>query len=388
MCTIGVLVNIKGKFITFKQIRQVYLLSLFNQPNAVPMTLHKLLMILALFVSLSCWAQEERLLYVADDQGYVNIYDINNGHRLVRKFEVPGTGEYKGISADAKRGKLYLSSYVGDQFVCVDLKTEKIDWSLPINGYPDSQAMTPDGKFIYLPKRHGRGWDVIDADLKKVVAVVPVPYGNPHNTWCSQDGSKMYLAALGNENLYIADVKTHKIIKTVGPFQPNPDDPWGWTQKKHNGPKGIRPFAVTADEKYCYVNLDGVLGYEIGNMETGERIGRVEVQGYEKLRGSHLTTSHGVNIRPDQQEIWVSNDAGPYVHVYDCTVTPHQKIADIKLHRKNGWISFSIDGKYCYPSSGDVIDTQTKAIVAELIESEKLLEIQFQDGEPVKVGTR
>lgn len=61
------------------------------------MTLHKLLMILALFVSLSCWAQEERLLYVADDQGYINIYDINNGHQLVRKFEVPGTGEYKGI---------------------------------------------------------------------------------------------------------------------------------------------------------------------------------------------------------------------------------------------------------------------------------------------------
>ena len=106
------------------------------------------------------------------------------------------------------------------------------------------------------------------------------------------------------------------------------------------------------------------------------------------MRGGHLTTSHGVNITPDQKEIWVSNDAGPYLHVFDCTVTPHQQIADIKLGRKNGWISFSIDGKYAYPSSGDVIDTQTKKIVAQLVESEKVVEVQFENGKAIKTGTR
>jgi DNA-binding beta-propeller fold protein YncE len=330
----------------------------------------------------------ERLLYVAEDQGWVYVYDINDGHRLLRKFEVPDAGEFKGICADPHRGKLYLSSYTNDQLVCVDLKTEKVDWTLPINGYPDSPAITPDGKFIYLPKRHGRGWDVIDTDLREVVAYIEIPYGNPHNTWCSKDGATMYLAALGNENLYIAETQSHSIVSTVGPFEPNPEDPWGWTQKKHKGPKGIRPFAISGDDRYAYVNLDGVLGYEIGDITTGERIARVDVQGYEKLRGSHLTTSHGVNIRPDQKEIWVSNDAGPYVHVFDCTVSPHKQIADIPLNHRNGWISFSIDGRYAYPSSGDVIDTETKQVVAQLVESEKLLEIQFENGQPVRVGAR
>lgn len=333
-------------------------------------------------------AQVERLLYVAEDHGFIYVYDINNGHSLLRKFEVPGTGSYKGISADAKRGKLYLSSYVGDQFVCVDLKTEKTDWSIPINGYPDSQAQTPDGKFVYLPKRHGRGWDVIDVDLKKVVAYIPIPYGNPHNTWCSKDGTMMYLAGLGNENLYVADVKTHTIKKIVGPFEPSPDKGWGWIDKTYDGPKGIRPFAISNDDQYCYVNLDGILGYEIGDLRTGKKIGLVEIKGFEKLRGGHLTTSHGVNITPDQKEIWVSNDAGPYLHVFDCTGTPHKQIADIKLGRKNGWISFSIDGKYAYPSSGDVIDTQTKKIVAQLVESEKVVEVQFENGKAIKTGTR
>lgn len=329
-----------------------------------------------------------RLLYVAEDQGWVYVYDINNDHKLVRKFEVPGTGEFKGICADPDRGKLYLSSYVNDQLVCVDLKTEKIDWKLYIPGYPDSPAITPDGKFIYMPKRYSRFWDVVDTDLRKVVTSIEIPYGNPHNTWCSKDGKTMYLAALGNENLYVADTRTHKLISTVGPFEPNPDDPWSWTQKKHGGPKGIRPFAISNDDRFAYVNLDGVLGYEIGDIKKGKKISRVEIKGFEKLRGSHLTTSHGVNITPDQKEIWVSNDAGPYVHVFDCSVEPHKQIADIKLHRKNGWISFSIDGQYAYASSGDVIDTKTKKIVAGLIESEKVLEIQFEGGKAVRVGTR
>lgn len=352
------------------------------------MQIKQLLSLFLLAVSFGATGQHQRLLYVAEDHGLVYVYDIDDGHRLLRKFEVPGTGSYKGISADPIRGKLYLSSYVGDQFVCVDLKTEKTDWSIPVDGYPDSQAITPDGKYIYLPKRHGRGWDVIDADLKKVVAFIPVPYGNPHNTWCSQDGTRMYLAALGNEHLYVVDVKTHSIINTVGPFESNPDNGWGWIAHTTNGPKGIRPFAVSLDDRYCYVNMDGILGYEIGDLQTGKRIGRVEVQGFKKIRGNHLTTSHGVNLPPHQREIWVSNDAGPYVHVFDRTVTPHKQIADIKLNRKNGWITFGVDGRYCYPSSGDVIDTATKQIVARIIESEKLVEVQFENGKPVRAGTR
>ena len=59
------------------------------------------------------WSQPESLLYVAEDYGFVYVYDINNGHTLLRKFEVPGTGSYKGICADPIRGKLYLSSSCG-----------------------------------------------------------------------------------------------------------------------------------------------------------------------------------------------------------------------------------------------------------------------------------
>ena len=78
----------------------------------------------------------------------------------------------------------------------------------------------------------------------------------------------------------------------------------------------------------------------------------------------------------------------PFMLTFDDTRLEHKQIADIKLNHRNGWISFGIDGKYAYASSGDVIDTKTKKIVASVVESEKLLEIQFQGDKTVRVGTR
>ena len=80
----------------------------------------------------------ERLLYVADKSG-LSIYDINDGHTLLRKIEVPDTANYKGISASPQLGKLYLASNLKDELVCIDLATEKIAWRRHYSdGYADS----------------------------------------------------------------------------------------------------------------------------------------------------------------------------------------------------------------------------------------------------------
>src|SRR4051794_15376839 len=84
----------------------------------------------------------ERLLYVTNKTG-VSIYDINDNHRLLRSFDVPDTAEYKGISASVSLGKLYLTSNLKDDLLCIDLDTDKIDWRRHYEGgYADSQAIT------------------------------------------------------------------------------------------------------------------------------------------------------------------------------------------------------------------------------------------------------
>jgi len=58
-----------------------------------------------------------------------------------------------------------------------------------------------------------------------------------------------------------------------------------------------------------------------------------------------------------------------------------------------GWITLSIDGQYAFVSTGDVIDTRSKKVIAELedetgqaVASEKLMEIDFRDGVPIRAG--
>jgi YVTN family beta-propeller protein len=323
----------------------------------------------------------------------------------MRNIDVPDTSEYKGISASPQLGKLYLTSNLKDELLCIDLATDAIDWRRHYSdGYADSQAITPDGKTLYVPLRDGDSWWVIDAATGDVKAKIPVTHGKqyepdnhpiggigPHNTWMNPDGTRVYMAVLTDPYIYIADTRTNKVIGKAGPFS-----------------KGIRPFTVTDDEKYVFANVDWLLGFEVAAGRTGDQWGgrmlyRVEAKTpasrLEQLpnppaRKPHSTMSHGINIRPDQKEVWVVDGIYGYVYAYDVTSMPPKHVADVALfkepseHPRPGWISFSLDGRYAYPDGGAVIDAYTKKVVARIPTSEKLIEIDFRDGKPVKAGHR
>jgi hypothetical protein len=58
-----------------------------------------------------------------------------------------------------------------------------------------------------------------------------------------------------------------------------------------------------------------------------------------------------------------------------------------------GWLSFSIDGRFAYSSTGEIIEAATKSIVAALkdetgrdVQSEKLLDLVIVKGKVVRAG--
>jgi DNA-binding beta-propeller fold protein YncE len=263
--------------------------------------------------------------------------------------------------------------------------------------------VTPDGKSIYLPYRDEDFWHVLNAADGAVKAKITVARGEnytdgwrigsigPHNTWINPAGTRVYMQVLTVPYVFIADTKTNEIIGKVGPFA-----------------KGVRPFTVSSDEKYVYANVDRLLGFEVAAVRDGSKWGgkvlhRVEAKTPDSrlaqipnppARKPHSTPSHGINIRPDQKEVWVVDGVYGYVYAYDVTSLPPKQVASIPLFEDPkeaphpGWISFSLDGKYAYPDGGVVIDTQTKKVAARIPLSEKLIEIDFRDGKPVKASTR
>ncbi len=121
---------------------------------------------------------------------------------------------------------------------------------------------------------------------------------------------------------------------------------------------------------------------------------RVEVEHFPKgIPKRHGCPSHGVGFTPDEKEIWVVDGPNSHVHVFDARVMPPKQTASIKLRDQPGWVTFSLDGRYAYPSTGEVVDTKTKKILVGLqdekdraVHSEKLIEIVFQGNTVVRTG--
>src|SRR5207249_7862444 len=188
-----------------------------------------------------------------------------------------------------------------------------------------------------------------------------------------------YLAGLKSPILRVTDTKTHEVVREVGPFG-----------------DVIRPFTVNGSQTLCYVNVNELLGFEIGVLKTGKRLHRVEVEGFEKgPTKRHGCPSHGIGLTPDEKEIWVTDAANSRLHIFDSTVMPPKQIASIALRDQPGWVTFSIDGRYAYPSTGDVIEVTSRKIVAALtdengqaVQSEKMLEIDFTGEVPVRAGNQ
>src|SRR5205807_9627040 len=98
-------------------------------------------------------------------------------------------------------------------------------------------------------------------------------------------------------------------------------------------------------------------------------------------------------VTPADTTRWLADSANSSIHVFDATGRPPKQKTRINRRDQPDWTTFSIDGARAYTSPGDVIDTSTKRIVATLesetgkhVESEKLLEVVFAGGRPVRAG--
>lgn len=341
------------------------------------------------FVPASGQAGRRRYLYIAQPgirnyQQYggvgVLVYDIDRDYAFVRRiptWHVPESGNadnVKGVAASAVTGRLWVSTI--RRLACIDLATDRVLWDIAPDGGCDRLSVSPDGRTLYVPSFEGPHWNVIDGVSGAHITTV-VTNSAAHNTLYSSDGTQVYLEGLKSPYLSIADARSHTVVGRVGPFSAS-----------------VRPFTVNASRTLCYVNVNDLLGFEIGDLRKGTVLHQVVVQGYRKGPvARHACPSHGIGLTPDESEVWVADGHNQALHVFDNTVMPPRQIASLEVRDQPGWISFSIDGRHAWPSTGEVFDTRTKRLVKSLrdevgreVGSEKLLEVDFEDGRAVAAG--
>jgi DNA-binding beta-propeller fold protein YncE len=307
--------------------------------------------------------KEQHYLYVAlpgsdepDPDGSVRIlvFDIANAHRFVRRIPLwpAARGEdaeaVRGIAANARAGRFYISTT--RRLAAIDLKTDKILWEKSYESHCcDRFALSPDGQTIYAPAFGSAKWYVVQAATGELRASVSVT-GWPRDTMYSRDGKHVYLAAWDSPLLSVSDATSHEIVRTVGPFSAS-----------------LCPFTLNARGTMAFANVDGLVGFEVGDLQTGLILDRVAAEGYDKdAAATYECPSHGIAFRPDERELWVADGVRNRLQVFDATVYPPVPLTAVELPAQPRWIAFSRDGRYAYPSTGDVIDAASKKTVGAL----------------------
>lgn len=323
-----------------------------------------------LYLSMPDGAQKE-----GRSQPGILIFDIDNGHKFVRRIDIPIFEEgLRGFAGNLKTRSAYYSS-TNHRLGQFDLESEKKVWEKVYDAGCDRSSITLDGKKIYAPtgwwySGEDSGFLVVNGETGELIKRIRVG-PQAHNSIVNLAGTKVYLGT--RTTLSVFDTSTDEMIMQV----------------EDVGERGIFPFTIDSRERYAYVCLGNHVGFDVVDLKAGKAIHRV-FAGSEKI--PHRT--HGAGLTPDETELWISDQKGQKLFIFDATKMPPTPKGHVELSQGgHGWVAFSLDGKYAWSHTPDVFDVQTKKLAATLrdetgepVSGSKYLEVHVRDGKVVRVG--
>jgi hypothetical protein len=320
------------------------------------------------------------LIYAAQDDGTVHVYDIDHHHvevRVIRLFEC--CADVRGITAAVPTHRLYVMYNRNSQghVASIDLMSDEVIWDrvLHIPGV-DRGNVTPDGRTLYLPTWEGDPGSayelVIDAETGTEQARITLP-PRSHDTIVSLDGERVFMETKSpTASIYVVDSASNDVIEVVGGYC-------------CSGVLG--PFAINGTGTKVVNDVNDYAGFQLADVA----LGRVT----EFIPFASGYGGHGIAWTPDERQVWVNDGGMPDVHVFDMKATPPNELHLVDVSHVPHWITFSIDGRFAYVAGRkggedvtDVIDVPTYQRVSSLGPSEDLLEVDFAGGSVVAVGNQ
>jgi hypothetical protein len=140
-----------------------------------------------------------------------------------------------------------------------------------------------------------------------------------------------------------------------------------------------------SEHAVAYVTQRGLLGARVLDLHANRALYVVHFKGFTwNPRFGPDPPSHGLSLAPDRPELWVLDAPNSVVHVFDVSrlpAGPPRPLEDIRLSKpisgdenpcnracgRIGSLLNSANGRFVYVGdAGDVIDTRTRQVVANL----------------------
>ncbi len=326
-----------------------------------------------------------RYLYAATPDGAqmesgsgmgILVFDIDHGFKLVRRIEGMNLKSgARGLTGSTDSHSLFYST-TDHRMGRLDLNTDKVVWEGEYSGGCDRSSVVADGSKVFAPTGWWEGTDnggfvVVDGNTGKELRRIRVGKG-AHNSILSPDGSRLFLGTM--TTLTVFNPKDESVLQTIPEV----------------GESGVFPFTVNQKLSLAYVCLGQHVGFDVVDLVQGKPIHRVLATDKPI---AHRT--HGVALTPDESELWISDQIGKKLFIFDATKMPPVEKGSVDLSvGGHGWVNFSLDGAYAWSHTPDVFDAHTKKQVATLRDesgkpfgSSKLIEVQIRDGKVVRVGS-
>jgi DNA-binding beta-propeller fold protein YncE len=343
--------------------------------------------LLAVLFTCLCRADDKlhRYLYAATPDGAqmesasgmgILVFDMDDGFKFVRRIAGPQLkGGVRGLTGTTSARALFYST-TDKRMGRLDLETDKVVWEKEFSGGCDRSSAMPDGSKIFAPTgwwepRDTGGFVVIDGATGAELRRIKVGPG-AHNSIMSPDGTRLFLGT--TTTLSVFDPRDEKLLKTI------PDV----------GESGVFPFTVNSKLTLAFVCLGKHIGFDVVDLAAGKPIHRV-LAGEAPI--AHRT--HGCALTPDETELWISDQAGKKLFIFDTTKMPPAPKGHVELSMAgHGWVNFSADGAFAWSHTPDIFDARTKKQIATLRDehgkpfgSSKLIEVHLRTGKVVRVGS-
>jgi DNA-binding beta-propeller fold protein YncE len=306
---------------------------------------------------------------------------------------MPGP-KVSGITVSLPLQMLYVTT--DGWMKAIDLATDKVAWtfngeSAPVertrgaaSGCCERPWTLPDGKTLLVGSSYNSWWYYIDGATGKVLGKLATPESPvAHNLALTADGQLGILGSMSSPpkaGLTVIDVPSRKVLRYI------------------TFSEMVRPLTINHDGSLVYVNVNDLVGFEIGDVKTGKMLKRFEAPGDWKGKGY----SHGIGMTPDESEIWVADPVNDLWHVWDNPGDGRNPVYNASKTIKpsagveHSWIDMTNDGKLALLGDSVVIDVKTHKEIAVLkdefgrriVHTEKALFLNFQDGKLIEANNQ
>jgi YVTN family beta-propeller protein len=269
--------------------------------------------------------------------GDISVIEIPS-HRVVGTIPHSVVGDDPDDIISTRDGTvLYLSRLDSEDVIAISTETEQVLWTAKVGGRPNHLTLSPDETLLYVPLFDKGLLVVLDTRTREIVARPNVGLG-AHGTLLSPDGKSVYVGCIGSDQLTVVEVGgAHKVKKII---------PLG---------EGVRPFQLSPDEKFAYVQLSKLHGFIVVDLERDSVVKTVALPTLGKplpkptYQASHYVMNHGLGVSPDNRYLVANGSMSGFTAIYSHPGL--DLLGTVQVGAQPNWVVFSKDSKYAYVSN-------------------------------------